>query len=159
MNIALWSLTIILLSISFLKSKKKTMMALNRAFNKIKNMLPLFLFVMASFAIIITYIPTELIEEYIGVKSGYLGVVTALGLGSVSVMPGFAAFPLCAALRLQGVPFHIIAALSISLMTIGIASFPLEKKYLGTKVAIARNFLALFVTIITVIIIKLVFGE
>jgi len=159
MNIALWSLTIILLSISFYKSKKKTVMALKKSYNKIKNMIPLFLFVMGAFAVIITYIPTELIEEYIGVKSGYLGVVTALGLGSISVMPGFAAFPLCAALRLQGVPLYIIAALSISLMTIGIASFPLEKKYLGTKVAIARNVLALIVTIITVIIIKITFAE
>ena len=159
MNIALWSLTILLLSISFIKSKKKTVMALKKAYMKIKKMLPLFLFVMAAFAIIITYIPTELIEEYIGVRSGYMGIVTAIGLGSVSVMPGFAAFPLCAALRLQGVPLYIIAALSISLMTIGIASFPLEKKYLGTKVAITRNVLAIVVTVITVAVIKFVFGE
>ena len=159
MNIGLWSLTIILLSISFIKSKKKTVMALKKAYNKIKNMLPLFLFVMAAFAFIITYVPSEVIEEYIGVKSGILGVVTALGLGSVSVMPGFAAFPLCAALRLEGVPFYIIAALSISLMNIGIASFPLEKKYLGTKVAVTRNILALVVTVIAIMIIKIVFGE
>ncbi|MCK5739852.1 hypothetical protein KAH55_11745, partial [bacterium] len=74
-------------------------------------------------------------------------------------MPGFTAFPLCAALRGQGIPYYIIAAFSLSLMNVGIITFPFEKKYLGLKVTIIRNILALAVCMITVIIIKLVFGE
>jgi hypothetical protein len=44
-------------------------------------------------------------------------------------------------------------------MTVGFVTFPLEKKFLGPKVAIVRNILSLVVTIITAIVIKIIFGE
>ena len=134
-------------------------MALRKAAFKLGNFLPIFLVLMSGFALIITFIPAELIQKYIGTESGIRGIATAIGLGSISVMPGFAAFPLCAALKGQGIPYYIIAAFSLSLMNVGIVTFPLEKKFLGLKVAVIRNILAILVCIITVIVVKLVFGE
>ena len=159
MKITLWIITTVLVILSFSKNKKKTQMALRKAAFKLGNSLPIFLVLMSGFALIITFIPAELIQKYIGTESGIRGIATAIGLGSISVMPGFAAFPLCAALKGRGIPYYIIAAFSLSLMNVGIVTFPLEKKFLGLKVAVIRNILAILVCIITVIVVKLVFGE
>ncbi|MFP4520570.1 MAG: hypothetical protein ACLFQK_00345 [Fibrobacterota bacterium] len=144
---------------SFIKSRQKTAAALKTAAHKFLNILPVFLTVMAGFSLVVTYIPQEFIQQNIGQGSGLRGVLSAMVLGSVSVMPGFAAFPLCAAFRLEGVPYYIIAAFSLSLMNIGIVTFPIEKKFIGTKAALFRNLAALPVCLLVVIIVKLVFGE
>ncbi len=159
MNYSLWILTLALLLFSYSKDKAKTRVALKKAYQKLVKILPRFLIVMSGFALIITYASPEMMNKYIGVESGILGVLTALGVGSVSVMSGFAAFPLCAALRAEGIPYYIIAAFSVSLMTVGMVTFPIEKKFLGTKVAVIRNVSAFVVTIIVVIVMKIVFGE
>ena len=159
MNIILWILTSTLLSISFIKDKKKTILALKKAYKKMLNMTTLFFFVMALFSLAIAFLPPELLNSYIGKESGLKGVLIALGFGSISVMPGFVAFPLGATLKMQGVPYYIIGAFTISLMTICFMTFPLEKKFLGAKVAILRNVISLIISIVATIIIKIVFGE
>ena len=159
MNIILWALTTVLLIISFIKDRDKTFKALKKAWKKISSIFVLFFFIMALTSLALSFIPPELINHYIGKESGINGLLFALGFGSVSVMPGFVAFPLGATLRMQGIPYYIIGAFTLSLMTVGFVTFPLEKKFLGTKVAITRNGLSLLIAIITALVIKLVFGE
>lgn len=159
MNIALWIITAGLLIVSLVKSVEKSKKALKKAFNKFINILSLFLLVIAGFALIVTFLSSEFLQEYIGIESGIKGIAISLGLGSVAVMPGFAAFPLCAALKGEGIPYYIIAAFSLSLMTVGIVTFPIEKKFLGFSVALIRNMAAFIICIIAIIIIKIVFGE
>lgn len=159
MNIFLWITTTGLLIFSLIKNKEKTKTALRIAIRKFTSILSIFFLVMAGFALIMTFVPAELIQKYIGAESGVKGIALSLGLGSVSVMPGFAAFPLCAALKGEGIPYYIIAAFSLSLMNIGIITFPIEKKFLGLSVALIRNLVALIVCIIALIIVKIVFGE
>ena len=159
MNIALWTVTAGLLIFSFVKSAEKSKAALKKAFKKFINILSLFLLVMAAFALIVTFLSSEILQKYIGIESGIKGITISLGLGSVAVMPGFAAFPLCAALKGEGIPYYIIAAFSLSLMNVGIVTFPIEKKFLGLSVALIRNIAAVILCIITTIMIKIVFGE
>jgi len=159
MNIGLWILTTVLLIYSFIKDKAKTFSALKKAAKKLWSMSYLFFFVMAVFSFLLVIVPDYTFDSYIGAGSGIKGVIIALGFGSLSVMPGFVAFPIGAALKIQGVPLYIIAAFTLSLMTIGVVTFPIEKKFLGTRIAIVRNILAMFVCIITVVFFKMVFGE
>lgn len=159
MNIFLWITTAGLLILSLIKNKEKTISALRIALKKFTSILSIFLLVMAGFALIVTFVPTELLQKYIGIESGIKGIALSLGLGSISVMPGFVAFPLCAALKGKGISYYIIAAFSLSLMNVGIVTFPIEKKFLGLSVALLRNLIALIVCIIAVIIVKIVFGE
>jgi len=159
MNIFLWISTTGLLIFSFIKSKEKSILALKKALKKFSSILSLFLLVMASFALIVTFVPAEMIQKYIGIQAGVKGIALSLGIGSVSVMPAFAAYPLCAALKGEGVPFYIIVAFILSLMNVGIVTFPIEKKFLGVRVALLRNLIALIVCVIAVIIIKFIFGE
>lgn len=159
MNIVLWILTAVLLTYSFVKDREKTFTALKKAAMKLWKMSALFFFIMAGFSLILVIVPENTFNNFIGVESGIKGVIVALGFGSISIMPGFVAFPLGAALKMQGVPLYIIAAFTLSLMTVGVVTFPIEKNFLGIKVAIVRNILSMFVCIVTVIFIKVVFGE
>jgi len=159
MNIVLWILTAVLLTYSFVKDREKTFTALKKAAMKLWKMSALFFFIMAGFSLILVIVPENTFNNFIGVESGIKGVIIALGFGSISIMPGFVAFPLGAALKMQGVPLYIIAAFTLSLMTVGVVTFPIEKNFLGIKVAIVRNILSMFVCIVTVIFIKVVFGE
>ncbi|TKG97237.1 permease [Puteibacter caeruleilacunae] len=159
MNIGLWITTGILLLLSLFKSKTKTMQALQKALKKFTNILPLFLLVMAGFAVLITFVSPDFIKQNIGADSGLRGMWVSLGIGSISVLPGFAAFPLCGALKDVGIPYYILGAFSLSLMNVGVVTFPLEKKFLGLSVALIRNLLSLVVCVIAVILIKIVFGE
>ena len=159
MNLALWIITGAALLVSLIKNKKKTLQALKIAYKKFMYILSLFLLVMAGYALIISFLSPGIIRSYIGAESGLKGIGLSLGIGSVSVMPGFAAFPLCAALKSEGIPLYILASFSISLMTVGVVTFPLEKKFLGVKVALIRNFIALIISAIAIVVFKLVFGE
>lgn len=159
MNYFLWGITFVLVLISLIKSKNKTLEALLKAIKKFKAILSVFLLVMIGFALLVTFIPPEIIKENIGSQSGLRGIAISLGFGSVSVLPGFAAFPSCAALKDVGIPYYILGMFSLALMNVGIVTFPLECKFLGFKVALIRNLLAVVVCVVAVIIIKIVFGE
>jgi len=159
MNIIIWTSSIILLILSLIKDREKTLRALKIAWKAFSNIASVFVLVLVLYALFVAFVPTDVIQRAIGGESGVLGVIIALGLGSVSVMPGFAAFPLCAALYTQHVPYYILAAFSVSLMNVGVVTFPIERKFLGTKVALVRNLLGLAVSIVTVIVVKLVMGE
>ncbi len=159
MNYLIWILTAVLLILSLIKSKAKTREALIRATKKFNSIISLFLIVMIGFALLVTYISPQFIQDYIGRDSGLRGIGISLGLGSVSVMPGFAAFPLCAALKKVGIPLYILGAFSLSLMNVGIVTFPLEKRFLGFSVALTRNILCLLICILATLIFKIVFGE
>ena len=158
MNSVLWIFTGVLLLFSLLKDAGRTGQALVLAWRKFWTFSSAFALALAGFALFVTLLPPEWIRSVVGADSGLGGVLLAMGLGGVSVMPGFAVFPLCAALRGAGVPLHILAGFSVSLMTVGVLTFPLERQYLGLGVALVRNVLALLITALTVGVFWGVFG-
>jgi uncharacterized membrane protein YraQ (UPF0718 family) len=120
---------------------------------------PLFLYVIGLTAIIMTLLPSNVIQSLLGTESGIYGILLALGLGSVTMLPGFVAFPLAATLKAQGIAYAVLAAFTMTLMNVGVITFPLEKSYLGTKVALIRNAIGISLAIIVTVIIALVFKE
>ena len=64
-------------------------------------------------------------------------------LGSISLIPGFIAYPLSGVLIKNGVSYPVIAVFITTLMMVGVLTLPLERKYFGWKVAIMRNLLSL----------------
>ncbi len=159
MKYIIWGLTAVALVISFVSDKQKTLAALKMAGKRMLKIMPLFFYVMGLTAIVMSILPEQTIATLLGEKSGIGGIFLALGLGSVTMMPGFVAFPLAAVLKAQGVTYAVLAAFTMTLMNVGIATFPLEKKYLGTKTALIRNGIGFSLAIIITIIISLVFGE
>lgn len=159
MEWGLWIVTGTALLISFCKNRAKTIGALKMAAKRLLKITPLFLLVMVLFSFFITAVPKSFIQETIGADSGIMGLLISLGIGSVAFMPGFIAFPLCAMLKTQDVPFYILAGFSITLMNVGILSFPLQKKYLGWKVAVLRNLIGFLSALLIAVIVGIAFGE
>lgn len=158
MKYIIWAMTIVALIVSFVFDKNKTIGALKMAGKRLLKIMPLFFYVIGLTAIVMAAIPNEFIQNILGEESGIGGILLALGLGSVTMMPGFVAFPLAAALKAQGITYAVLAAFTMTLMNVGVITFPLEKKYLGTKVSLIRNGIGLSLAIVVTIIIAFIFG-
>jgi uncharacterized membrane protein YraQ (UPF0718 family) len=146
-NGAIYLIAIVFLIISFVKSRQKTKKALIKAWNSFKNILPLLLGVIILIGLILSIFDTKLISRIIGEKSGALGVLLASAVGSVTLIPGFIAFPTAALLLEGGAGYIQIAAFVQTLMMVGIVTLPIEIKYFNKKVAILRNVLSFVLSI------------
>jgi uncharacterized membrane protein YraQ (UPF0718 family) len=132
----------LLLILSLLKDRKKTKAALLKAWKAIENILPQFLAILFVAGILLAYLTADTISRFIGRESGWWGVVGAALVGSVTLIPGFLAFPLAALLLQNGAGAIQIGAFVSTLMMVGVITLPVEIKYLGRKVALLRNLLA-----------------
>ena len=144
---AIYLIAIIFLIISLVKSRAKTKQALIKAWNSFKNILPMLLGVVILIGIILSILDTELISKVLGEKSGSLGVMLAAVVGSVTLIPGFIAFPTAALLLTGGAGYTQIAAFVQTLMMVGIVTLPLEISYFNKKIAILRNLISFVLSV------------
>ena len=156
--IVLYIATFVLLATSLMKDPMKTQKALKIAYNKFVKVLHPFLIMLICVSFSLALIPDIWIEETL-MGSGLSAAIIGSLLGSIVMMPGFVAFPLAKILKESGVGYGTLAAFTTTLMMVGILTFPLEKAYLGTKVALIRNLLGYVIAIITAITIGIVYGE
>jgi len=155
-TIILYVLAFGLLLLSFMKDKGKTKMALKKAWKSFENILPQFLAILIIIGITLTVLSPETISKLIGDQSGWLGMLMAATIGSVTLVPGFVAFPLAAALLENGAGFMQIAVFISTLMMVGIVTMPVEIKYFGKKAALIRNSLALVFSFVAAIVIGVI---
>lgn len=141
-NNIFYILTAILLIISFSKDKTKTKKALLKGWKSFANILPQMLGIITTVGIIIALLNPEVISKIIGGSSGYLGVTLAAIVGSITLIPGFIAFPTAAILLKNGAGYMQIGAFISSLMMVGLMTMPMEIKFFGKKSTFIRNALA-----------------
>ena len=115
-NIILYGLTILLLCFSYYKNKKKTKMALKKAWKAFENILPEFLGVIMLVGVLLAILNPQLISKIIGTNTGWFGVVIAAIVGSITLIPGFVAFPTAAMLLQNGAGYMQIGAFLSTLM-------------------------------------------
>lgn len=154
---ALYSVTGILLLISASKDKKKTKMALKKAWKSFQNMNSHILSILLLIGIVLTILDKQVIAEFLGNSSGIVGLCIAASVGSITLIPGFAAFPLAASLLKNGAGYGQIAMFISTLMMVGVVTLPLEMSCFGKRIAIKRNIFAFFFSIIAALIIGGVF--
>ncbi|MDO5417914.1 MAG: permease [Lachnospiraceae bacterium] len=130
---ALW------LAASFFKDRKKTRLALKKAWKSFENILPSILAVLLFIGMVLSALDEETISRLLGAESGIFGMAIAAAVGSISLIPGFVAFPLAASLQKAGAGYGQIAMFISTLMMVGIATLPLESKYFGRNTALRRN--------------------
>lgn len=146
-NGAIYLIAIVLLIVSFVKSKGKTKKALLKAWNSLKNILPMLLGIILLVGLMLSILDANLISKIIGNESGFYGVMLASVVGSITLIPGFIAFPTAALLLNGGAGYVQIAAFVQTLMMVGILTLPMEIKYFNKKVAILRNILSFVLSI------------
>jgi len=156
LNTGLYVVSAALLAISFFKDKKKTKMALKKAWKSLENILPDFLVVILLVGVLLAVISPEMIIKIIGPSSGWFGVVLAAIVGAITLIPGFVAFPTAAMLLQGGAGYMQIAAFISTLMMVGVVTMPVEIKYFGKKLTIYRNILAFIFSFIVAYIIGMV---
>jgi len=145
--------------ISFLVSRKKTFQALRIAYRRLVKILPAFLVMLVLVSIVLFLVPESLISTYLGGNNRYVGVLIGAVLGSVVLMPGFIAYPLCGILLQKGVAYMVLSAFSTTLMMVGVLTYPVEKAYLGTKVTVIRNLISFAIALLVALATGLFFGE
>ncbi len=153
MNFLLYAITLAFLLLSYFKDKKKTKMALKKAWKAFENILPEFLVVILLVGILMSVVNPEVISKIIGSDSGWFGVLLASIVGSITLIPGFVAFPTAALLLKGGAGYMQIGAFISTLMMVGIITIPVEIKYFGKKITYLRNLLAFIFSFIVASII------
>ncbi|HGJ64785.1 TPA: permease [bacterium] len=150
------SVSIILTLVSFFIDKKKTLSGLKKGFMMFKTIVIPFLNILILVSLLIYIVPPDIIQEYLGAKSGAFGLAIAAIVGSIALIPGFISYPIAAMLIKQGASYTVVATFMTTLMMVGIVTLPLEIKYFGKKVAILRNVLNLFIAIIIGLLVGLI---
>ena len=136
------------LILSFFKDRTKTKMALKKAWKSFENILPQFLSVLVIIGLALAILTPEQISRFLGSDSGLFGILVALLIGGITLIPGFVAFPLAAALLKNGAGYGQIAAFVSALMMVGVVTIPMEMQTFGKKATLLRNGLALAFSLI-----------
>ena len=147
-TIILYIVAGIFLIISALNDRSKTKRALKKALKSFENILPQFLAIVIIIGMILSVLDEATISKYVGSSSGIYGILAALIIGSITLIPGFVAFPLAAALLNNGAGPAQIAAFVSSLMMVGMVTLPMEINLFGIKTAILRNSSAILFSLI-----------
>jgi uncharacterized membrane protein YraQ (UPF0718 family) len=151
-TVALYFCACLLLTVSICRDNRKTIIALKKAWRSLDNILPQFLSIILIIGIMLAVLTPEDISRLIGKQSGWIGLMIAAIVGAVTLIPGFVAFPLAAALFRNGAGLMQIAVFVTTLMAVGIVTMPVEIKYFGRKVTVLRNTLAFIFSFIVAIV-------
>jgi uncharacterized membrane protein YraQ (UPF0718 family) len=110
-------------------------------------------------SVLLFVIPDTVISDYLGGDNKYIGILSASLLGSITLMPGFIAFPLCGILLERGVFYMVLSAFTTTLMMVGVLTYPIEREYFGIKVTVIRNTISFCIALVVAVITGIFFGE
>ena len=133
------SVTALLLAVSFAFDRDKTIQGIKRGLGMLRLIAVPFLNILILIAVVMTAVPSDLIRTYLGAGSGIGGPLAAALIGSISLIPGFIAYPIAAFLIGDGASYATVATFMTTLMMVGIVTLPLEIRYFGRRVALLRN--------------------
>lgn len=156
--LGLYIVTTILLAISFLVDKRKTLNGIQVGLKKFRNILPNYLKLLILVAVVLFY-SEGLITNYLGQENTLIGMLAGLSLGSLTMMPGFIAYPLAGVLVGKGVAYMVVASFVTTLMMVGVLTYPVEREYLGVRGTLIRNGASLIIAINISLVVGLLYGE
>lgn len=133
--------TTLLVMISALINRQKTLAGLRKGINMLGKLLPQFLLLLAMVSILLGLLPPEALLRLLGQQANFVAIIMAAFAGSITLIPGPIAYPLAGKLLENGVSFTVLATFITTLMMVGVLTFPVERKYLGFRIALIRNVL------------------
>jgi len=145
--------------ISFIADRKKTVQGLRIAGRKFLAIAPSFLVMLILISVVLYLVPDKVIVHYLGAGNRIEAILLASFIGSITLMPGFIAYPLCGILLKRGVAYIVLGAFSTTLMMVGVLTYPVEKSYFGVKITILRNIASFIIALIVAFVIGVAFGE
>ena len=142
------------LIVSLIVNRQKTWAGVKKGALMFLRLLPTLVLMLALVSVVLYLIPEEKLSKYMGEGSGIAGWVTAALFGSVALIPGFIAYPLCGILIKSGVAYSVIAVFITILMMTGFLTLPVEARFFGWRVSILRN----LVSLVAALLIGLIMG-
>ena len=124
----LWIITGIGFTVSIIKDKEKTFRSMKMAKGMMKNMMGQIIGILFLIGLILTFIPPEIIKQYLGGANVLTASILSAFIGSITLIPP-CGFPLVGSLVDMGA--SIVPKLSFNHSTMGFATFPLKSKSLG----------------------------
>ena len=118
--------TFLVVLISFSLDREKTFLGLKKGLGMFVNIFPELLNILILVSVVLYLIPQSMLIRWLGRDSGMTGISIAALTGSISLIPGFIAYPLAAILRKSGVSYGVLAVFITTLMMVGIVTLPLE---------------------------------
>ncbi len=144
------------LLLSAIKDRKKTRMALRKGWMAFARILPQFVAIILLVGIMIALLRPQVLTQLLGSESGWFGVMLASVVGSVTLIPGFIAFPTAALLLRSGAGLTQIAAFVATLMMVGVVTFPVEVSYFGVRATVTRNVAAFVFALLVALVMGIV---
>ncbi|PRX27209.1 hypothetical protein BX659_11774 [Orenia metallireducens] len=155
----IYLLTLLLTIVLFIRDREKTIAGVKLGIKKLIKNLPVFLNMIILVSISLYFVSDELIVRFLGESSGIIGLLLAILLGSISLMPGFIAFPLAGILLDKGVSYMVIGGFTTTLMMVGVLTYPIEKEFFGVRVTIIRNLISLLIALLVSVLVGIFYGE
>ncbi len=146
-----------MLVISFRKDRQKTRMALKKGWKSFETILPMFLLVLLLTGMALAWLDQATIARLVGAESGWWGLAITGVIGSITLIPAFAAYPMAGELLRAGAGHAPITMFITTLMIVGLVTLPLEKQFLG-KTAYLRNGLGLLYSLVLALIMGWIFA-
>jgi uncharacterized membrane protein YraQ (UPF0718 family) len=138
-NLVLVIITLSMGGISAIIDRKRTVKGILGGLRMLFNLLPQFLLMLISVSIFFTLVSPDDLILFLGRQFTGSGFITAALLGSVALIPGPIAYPLMGMLYQKGISITVLAVFITTLTMVGVFTLPIEKEYLGTRIAILRN--------------------
>jgi len=147
------------LLISLVADREKTGRALKVAWKKFYRLMGDFALLLVLVSVALTLLPPGTIVRYLEGPGLWLGSIVAALVGSVAFIPGFISYPLAGILHSKGIPYMVIASFVTTLMMVGFLTFPLERRFLGTRLALVRNLAFLLIALMVSFAMGIFYGE
>jgi len=137
--IVIYSIVLVFLIVSVIKSKKKTKKAFKIAGKALLNMAPSLLTVLGIVGLTLGILTPETIEKLVGAEAGFMATIVAALIGAITLIPALIAFPLAGSLLRSGATVMTISMFITTLVMVGTITAPMEIKILGKKFTLLRN--------------------
>lgn len=154
----LYLVSFVTILVSFILNKEKTIKGLKIGKKKFMNILPNYLKLLVVISLVLL-VSEKFIIQYLAQDNVVFGLLSSLAIGSITIMPGFIAYPLAKILVTKGVPYMVVSGFVTSVMMVGFITFPLEKEYFGSKATIIRNLGGVIIAALIAIITGILYGE
>lgn len=144
------------LVVSFLKDPTKTRAALVKSKNAFLNLLPDFAAILALVGILLAFLSPALIARVAGEASGIWGMLAASVVGSITLIPGFVAFPLARSMLQLGAGVMQVGVFISTLMMVGFVTIPIERRYFGARETLLRNSMAYLYSFVVALVLGVI---
>ncbi len=131
-------IAIIFLFIGYQKGGGEHLIGLKSAGNLLLQIIPLLIFAFIVAGMIQVLIPQEMISKWIGMESGFRGILIGTGMGAIAPGGPFVSLPIAAGLLRTGASVGTMVAFLTAWSLLAVTRLPLDIGIMGWKFTLIR---------------------